>query len=134
MRHDHRARIEAKLTPAELAYIRVFPPHTWRPGAPQLRDFAVRDARDAVAPGELPTIAARRLAEALQRYVAAGWRHERHLAELSADTPDCRGVLHRVLRLNDGAPLRERRIADICKHVDLHDAEMSRRSCAHGEG
>lgn len=129
MRHDHRVSIEAKLTPAELAYIRVFPPHTWRPGAPQLRDYAIRDARDAVAPGRAPTPAARCLADELARYVAAAWRFEAHMAELSADAPAIKRALHRALRLSDGKPIGWRRIFDICLAVDLHDAEMTARSC-----
>ena len=128
MRHDHRARIEAKLTPAELAYLRAYPPHLWRPGAPQLRDYAVREALERVAHGKAPTPAARALAEALRRYQAAGWRHDAHRDVLD-DAPQIKAALHRVLRLNDGVALGARRIFDIVRAVDLHDAAMSGISC-----
>ena len=130
MRHDHRAAIEAKLTPAELAYLRVYPVETWRIGGPAPRDYAVREARNVVAPNALPTIAARMLATELARYAASGWRHERHFASLPADVGGTKIVLHRVLRLSGGQTLGARRIFDICALVDeCADAEISTESC-----
>ena len=129
MRHDHRAAILEKLSPAEFAYLLAVPVSTWRLG-PQPRDLAIREARDLVAPGLLPTIAAKRLAVELLRYAATSWRFESHLSELPVGVGGTRIALHRVLRLNGGQTLGSRRIFDICLRCDeCADAEISTESC-----
>ena len=128
--HDHRANIAAKLSEAELAYLRVFPVDTWRPGSPQPRDYAIREARDLVAPGALPTIASKRLATELSRYAASSWRFESHLPSLPGDVGGTKIALHRVLRLTGGQALGSRRIFDVCAMVDeFVNAGISTESC-----
>lgn len=56
---------------------------------------------------------AKRLADRYRQYLATGWLREHELETLPYPRTTERVLLHRLARLNEGAPLRWRRIFDI---------------------
>jgi predicted NAD/FAD-binding protein len=84
------------------------------------RNAAVKVALDLM-PSSTGTGKALDLERRLGRYVGgAAWKTERHLDELPEGAVALDVAIHRLARLNDGQPLRWRRILDIAVITAVH--------------
>lgn len=93
------------------------------------RDAAIRRALAEHYAGRPATTGAKALAADLGRYVAGPWLRERDLDSPPPGASQHRVALHKITRLNQGAPLAYRRILDISDGGRRRKCSNRDRSC-----
>ena len=106
-------RILERLEPDDAAWLtRLLDQRTSAQRRLEQRDEAVRQVWPYVTHLP-PTVAAKRLARSLDRYLTTRWRHEQLQSELPDDAEGLHRALHRIVRANEGRPLGWRQLLNI---------------------
>jgi hypothetical protein len=93
------------------------------------RDAAIRRALSEHYAGMPATTSAKALASDLTRYAAGPWLRERALQAPPPGASALRIALHKIVRLNEGAPLGYRRLLDIASARRRRKCNIPARSC-----
>jgi hypothetical protein len=115
IQEDMRSRILGKLEPEEQAWLidRLDPQRVVQQRHLNARDALLREVGETHFGKFRPWPRAEMLRQALDRYLASGWQHEKHLPGLPENADPLRAALHRIARANGGEGISQAHLYDI---------------------